>query len=101
MCCIAYVLNKLGDDSAIPGAAGDDAPRSSHREDAEDPSYNSPTSSSREGHSEEPLLEPSASPVASRFMKPGRLHEMDGNRASPPAGDVSRCLGGGASCQWG
>ncbi|KAL0045803.1 hypothetical protein WJX82_004905 [Trebouxia sp. C0006] len=60
MCCIAYVLNKLGDDSAIPGAAGDDAPRSSHREDAEDPSYNSPTSSSREGHSEEPLLEPGA-----------------------------------------
>ena len=36
----------------------------------QDPGYDSPTSSGHVGHSEEPLLEPSASPVAIRFMKP-------------------------------
>ncbi|KAL0043344.1 hypothetical protein WJX79_002000 [Trebouxia sp. C0005] len=36
----------------------------------QDPGYDSPTSSGRVGHSEDPLLQPSASPVAIRFMKP-------------------------------
>ncbi|KAA6424646.1 MAG: hypothetical protein FRX49_05314 [Trebouxia sp. A1-2] len=36
----------------------------------QDPGYDSPTSSGRVEHSEDPLLQPSASPVAIRFMKP-------------------------------
>lgn len=62
----------------------------------QDPGCNSPTSSGRVGHSEEPLLEPSASPVAIRFMKPASpAHQQEMSLDTWGVGQTASGVDGG------